>query len=61
MNHNTKHAPRSGWQIYRGPLLINLLALVGILAALIGNGVYDFRSWLCLGVTVGLMVVAAGR
>ncbi len=59
MNHSAKHASRSGWQIYRWPLLVNLLALVGIVAALIGNGVYDFLSWLCLGTTVGLMIKAA--
>lgn len=58
MNHSAKYAPRSGWQIYRGPLLINLLALVGITSALIGNGVYDLLSWLCLGTTVGLMTKA---
>ncbi len=50
---------RSGWGIYRWPLLINLIALAGILAALVGNGGWDVFSWLTLGtLSVGVSLTS---
>ncbi|WP_221797150.1 hypothetical protein [Oceanobacter mangrovi] len=40
---------RSTWEIYRWPLVVNLIALAGILSALIGNELWDLFSWLSLG------------
>jgi len=37
------------WHIFRAPLLLAALSSVGLLAALIGDGVYDLLSWLALG------------
>ncbi len=47
---------RSGWQIFRWPLLVNLIALTGVISALLGNGGADLLSWLCLGSSAGLII-----
>tara|TARA_Y100000815_G_scaffold205836_1_gene189656 strand:+ start:1419 stop:1601 length:183 start_codon:yes stop_codon:yes gene_type:complete len=44
------------WQIFRAPLLLALLSIVGLVAALIGDGLLDLVSWLTLGST--LLVIA---
>ncbi|BBH47002.1 hypothetical protein [Pseudomonas sp. KU43P] len=46
---------RGLWRIFRWPLLIGLLAALGLLSALLGDGVYDVVSWLALGLP--LMIV----
>ncbi|AXM95359.1 hypothetical protein ACU5P1_15555 [Pseudomonas plecoglossicida] len=40
---------RGLWGIFRWPLLIGLLAALGLLSALLGDGLYDVVSWLALG------------
>lgn len=50
---------RGLWMIFRWPLLIGLLAALGLLSALLGDGLYDVVSWLALGLP--LVVVAAIR
>lgn len=50
---------RGLWMIFRWPLLIGLLAALGLLSALLGDGLYDVVSWLALGLP--LLVVAAVR
>lgn len=47
---------QSGWQIFRWPLLMALANAVGLVAALMGDGWYDFISWATLGLT--LIVIA---
>ena len=37
------------WHTFRAPLLLALMSSVGLLAALIGDGVFDLLSWLALG------------
>ncbi|MGI3131657.1 hypothetical protein ACRSLK_14800 [Halopseudomonas pachastrellae] len=44
------------WQIFRAPLLLALLSIIGLVAALIGDGLLDLVSWLTLGST--LLVIA---
>jgi hypothetical protein len=46
---------RGLWMIFRWPLLLAVLSLFGLLSALIGDGVYDWLSWLSLGVPLGLL------
>ena len=46
---NTRKTP---WQIFATPTLIALLSLVGLLAALLGNGVFDWVSWVGLAAPV---------
>ncbi|MBB5018425.1 hypothetical protein HNQ59_001713 [Chitinivorax tropicus] len=37
------------WHVFRQPLLLAVLTLVGLLSALLGEGVWDWVSWLSLG------------
>ncbi|WP_199699415.1 MULTISPECIES: hypothetical protein [Alcanivorax] len=39
-------------RIFALPLLIAITSTVGLLSALLGDGVYDWVSWLGLGVPV---------
>lgn len=39
---------RGLWMIFRWPLLIGLLMALGLLSALLGDGLYDLVSWLAL-------------
>lgn len=41
---------RTTGEIFFWPLIINVICLVGVLAALIGDGWWDIMSWLTLGV-----------
>jgi hypothetical protein len=47
-----QRVPRSLWQIFAMPLLLGVLTTVGLIAALVGDGVWDGLSWLTLGVPV---------
>jgi hypothetical protein len=49
---------RNGWKIFRWPLLIAAVSLVGLLSALVGDGWYDLLSWLTLGSTLAVMAIA---
>lgn len=42
------------WQIFRAPTWLGVLSLVGLIAALIGDGWHDVLSWLGLGIPVVL-------
>jgi len=46
---------KTRWQIFAAPTLIALLSLVGLLAALLGNGVFDWVSW--VGLAAPLVIV----
>ena len=55
---NTLPKPQNSlWRIFRWPLLIAIVTLVGLLSALIGDGVYDALSWLLLGALIVVMTV----
>ena len=49
---------RGNWQVFRWPLLVAALSLIGLVAALVGDGIYDGVSWVLLGGVVGVMLVA---
>lgn len=49
-------AQNSLWRIFRWPLPIAVVTLVGLLSALIGDGLHDALSWLLLS---GLLVLMA--
>ncbi len=51
-------ARRTAWQVFRWPLVMAVANIVGIVAALVGNGPYDILSWAVLGGTLVLMVLA---
>lgn len=37
------------WQIFRWPCLFCVLSMVGLISALVGDGVWDVLSWATLG------------
>jgi hypothetical protein len=43
---------RSFWQIFAAPVLIGVLSVVGLVAALVGDGWWDGVSWLTLAIPV---------
>ena len=45
-------------QIFFWPLIVNGICLLGLVAALIGDGWLDLLSWVCLGGSVALIVYA---
>ncbi|MFT3976922.1 MAG: hypothetical protein QM688_07390 [Sphingomonas bacterium] len=53
-----KTAAQGNWRIFRWPLLIAAVSIIGLVSALVGDGWYDVLSWLCLGACVLLMLGA---
>lgn len=51
-----RRAGNSNWQIFAAPLAIGLVSIVGLVAALLGDGIYDLLSW--VGLLVPLLVIA---
>ncbi|MFV0455838.1 MAG: hypothetical protein ACK5NQ_12765 [Pseudomonas sp.] len=43
------------WMIFRWPLLLALLSSLGLISALLEDGVYDLVSWLSLGIPLLLI------
>jgi hypothetical protein len=41
-------------QIFAAPAVIGVLSVIGLISALVGDGVWDGLSWLTLGVPVAL-------
>lgn len=52
---------RGLWMIFRWPLLLAALSLLGLLSALLGDELYDVLSWLSLGVPVVLSAIVWAR
>lgn len=53
----TAQARRSLWMIFRIPLLLAALGVIGLLSALVGDGIWDGVSWVCLGIPVVITAV----
>lgn len=49
------------WKVWATPLVIGVLSLVGLLAALTGDGVWDLVSWVTLGLPVLVTFWFLGR
>lgn len=58
MTRSYRTARQSLWHIFFWPCVINVIALIGLISALIGNDMYDLTSWICLGGSVVFMVYA---
>jgi hypothetical protein len=39
-------------KVYGMPLLLAVVSLIGLLSALVGDGIWDALSWFCLGTPV---------
>jgi hypothetical protein len=46
--------PRTLWQIFMWPTVLGAMTIVGLLSALVADGVWDLLSWLMLLVPVAL-------
>lgn len=51
-------SPKNGRGTYRAPTLIALASMIGLISALIGDGVFDAISWMALGAVVITLVWA---
>jgi hypothetical protein len=51
-----KRSPQTLRQIFAAPLVIGILSTVGLLAALIGDNVWDAVSWVSLAIPCMLFV-----
>jgi hypothetical protein len=49
--------PSHLWRIFRGPLLVMVLTIFGLLSALVGDGWWDVLSWLALGLPLGVLAL----
>jgi len=49
------------WKIWTTPILIGVFSLVGLVAALTGDGLWDLVSWLTLGLPVVMTVWFLGK
>ncbi|GAB3799625.1 hypothetical protein GCM10028819_23370 [Spirosoma humi] len=38
------------WHVWTMPILMGVLSVIGLLAALVGDAVWDGLSWLCLAI-----------
>lgn len=47
--------------VWRGPALLALLSLFGLVAALLADGLWDLLSWMALGVPVAVCAWYAWR
>jgi hypothetical protein len=43
-------AQQSGLRVFRVPILLGLLSVIGLLSALLGDAAWDALSWLALGI-----------
>ncbi|GGH08439.1 hypothetical protein [Silvibacterium dinghuense] len=48
-------------EVYRIPAVLAAITAVGLLSALLGDGVWDALSWLLLAVPVGIIAYCMGR
>jgi len=60
MRANNQPPPARGpfWGTFGAPIVVGVVSTVGLLAALVGDGLYDGLSWLGLGIPVAIILWA---
>lgn len=57
--------PQSTWRplvrTFAAPTVIAIASLIGLIAALLGDGGFDITSWVALGIPVAAIVWAMAR
>ncbi|MVM31742.1 hypothetical protein GO755_16965 [Spirosoma sp. HMF4905] len=64
MHRKTRAQRYDYWHVWALPILLGVLSSIGLLAALIGDDLWDGLSWLCLLiplVVIGWYVLKAGK
>lgn len=51
----------TSWRVWRWPTAIGVASAIGLVSALVGDGVWDLLSWIALGVPVAVCAVAWKR
>ena len=59
--HDLQRMPRSLAQIFAVPLLLGVLTTIGLVTALVGDGIWDGLSWLTLGVPIAVCLYCLAR
>lgn len=57
----TGNRRRSTWAVFRWPVVMAAISILGLLSALLGDGLADFVSWLTLGGLLAVMGFAWRR
>ncbi|SDI11295.1 hypothetical protein SAMN05216189_1002145 [Pseudomonas delhiensis] len=52
---------RNLWRVFRWPLALAVLSLVGLVSALVGDGPWDALSWVALGIPLVVILAALAR
>ncbi len=53
--HGGTTTPKTLRQVFAMPLLLAAFTLIGLLSALLGDGIWDFISWLTLGFLIAVV------
>ena len=53
--------PRGTTRVFAIPIVLALLSAIGLIAALLGDGLWDGLSWLTLGIPVAVIAFASSR
>jgi hypothetical protein len=54
-------APHNFWFVWRAPTFLVVLTVFGLLAALLGTGVWHWASWLAMAVPLAVIVHCISR
>lgn len=54
-------APKRALQIFRWPMVIGFVTFFGLIAALVGDGIWNGLSWAALGLPCALAVYFMAR
>ena len=49
-----RNGERSLWRVFAAPTAIALASSIGLVSALVGDGLMDVMAWLGLGIPVGV-------
>ena len=44
------------WKVWLAPVILGLLSGIGLISALTGDDIWDFVSWLTLGIPVAITI-----
>jgi hypothetical protein len=58
---STVQRPRGATRVFAIPIALGFLSAVGLVAALLGDGLWDGLSWLTLGIPVAVIAFAWSR